>query len=125
MIKLRPHHIKFFLIFESKKTFLLSDEEYIEKFRKKNKQYHKEDFILYWKHFLEHLHNNPNLKFQYVKDFDSVCEQCDIKEECKKEAELNKLVSELDEKAFKELNLKENQIYSIKGIISTKQQQFL
>lgn len=113
-IKLRPHHVSAFIDFESKNLFLLSDEEYITRFREKNKGYHNQNFILYWKHFLDKFHNNPDLKFLYENDHDTVCANCDIKEECDDtETHLHKLVNTLDSKALEELPLKEGEVYSI------------
>lgn len=45
-ITLRPHHVKNFIVFESEKLFQLSDKEYIDRFREKNKGYHDEEFII-------------------------------------------------------------------------------
>lgn len=113
-IILRPHHVKNFISFESKKLFQLSDKDYIIKFREKNKGYHGEQFIIYLKNFLYKLHCNSDLKFLYIDDFDTICDCCDIKDECSKnDSELQKLVRSLDVKTFFVLGLKNGFVYSI------------
>ena len=114
-IKLRPHHVKAFLNFESKKLFLLSDEEYLNKFQKKNEGYHNVKFILFWKKFLQNLHINSELIFLYTNNYDTICDSCDIKNECNVEAtELHELVYSLDQKALEELPLKDGEVYTVK-----------
>jgi hypothetical protein len=121
-IKLRPHHVNAFIEFESKNLFHFSDKEYIKRFKEKNKGHHNQNFILYWKHFLDKLHKNSDLRFLYKNERDTVCSICDIKEECDNpETHLHELVNKLDFKALEKLHLKEGEVYSmshLKEIIS-------
>ena len=114
-IKLRPHQAQSFMDFESKKLYILSDEEYLKRFYEKNKEFHDEKFILKWKHFLDKLHQTSSLRFLYLNDDSTTWENCDKKHECSDEStSLLKMVLESDLKALKELPLVEGEVYSVK-----------
>jgi len=106
MLKLRPHHISSVVNFIKRKEYILSDNEFIEKFRSRNKKMiHSKIFILFWKKFCDDLYKNPEQKIMCCEEEDIICENCDIYDKCQKGSELYKIALKLDEKAKKELNL--------------------
>lgn len=116
-IKLRPHHVTAFINFCNNKKYLLSDKEFIKEFQERNKGYHNDKFVLYWKNFLTNLYNNDKIRFLYTNYFDDVCDFCDIVDECReKNSKLSILVNSLDNRSLNSLWLIEWNIYDIKFI---------
>lgn len=113
MLHLRPHHIKSFKNFNALEKYKLSDDEFVEDFCSRNiKMAHNREFILYWKRFLEDLRAHPDSKFVCSRKEDIICENCDIQDKCiEKGTELHDIAERLDEKAEKELNIKEGDIF--------------
>lgn len=113
-IILRPHHVRAFIKFKKLELYNLSENNYIIRFQEKNKWYHNDEFVKFWRNFLLNLYNNKDITFLYKNDFDEVCKKCDIKNECEnKGSKLNLLVEKLDNRDLKELNLIEWNIYKI------------
>jgi len=118
-IVLRPHHVDSFITFKTKKLYLLSDEDFLKRFIKINWYIHNEKFILYWKWFLTKLYENQGIKFKYLYDYDTACENCDVIDQCKNNTtDLHKLVKRLDEEDLEKLwKLELWRVYTIKEII--------
>ncbi len=119
MITLRWHHIKALIIFNKKEKYKLSNKEYIKEFQEKNKWYHSDDFVLYWKNFLTNLLSNPELEFKYQDNYkDEACLNCDIIKECKmKNSKLHNLVNKLDSNFNENFpNFKIWNVYKIRDI---------
>lgn len=110
MIKIRPHHTTLLIEFYDKKQNLLSDEEFVAELRKDIGDLHSDDFLIYWKRFLQSITG----EFVCVFDFDNACECCDIRSECEdKSSNLRKEVDEADEEAIKDFNLEDGKVYNI------------
>lgn len=116
--KLRPHHIKSLINFYNKRLYLLSEDEYVKRFQEKNKGYHNDIFVIFWRRFLVKILENKDYNILYENSFDNICEKCDIFKECSdKNSNLRKLVDKLDNDFLKYSDLKEWKIYSIREIL--------
>lgn len=116
--ELRPHHVNALVNFYKNKLYNLSDDEYIESFRLKNKDWHNDEFIIKWKHFLEKLCNSLDLRFLYVEEFDSGCVFCDLRKECEdKSSQLRGIVDSLDKNSFDLFDLEYDQVYKIRDVL--------
>ena len=114
---LRPHHVKAFIKFKELKLYKLTEKDYIKRFQEKNKWYHNDKFVIFWRKFLLNLYNNQDIEFLYKNDFDEVCKRCDIKNECEnKWSKLNMLVEKLDNKSLEDLWLIEWKTYKIRNL---------
>lgn len=83
IIELRPHHVLGLMLHEAYPEFYsLSDAEYISRFRAKKGNFHSGDLILCYRDTLRRLHENPDMKFKYVRSADSVCTNCEHIKNC-------------------------------------------
>jgi hypothetical protein len=112
MLYLRPHHIRAFKNFNTLKKYGLSDDEFVKDFCLRNvKMAHNRKFIIYWRRFLENLRANPDRTIVCSRKEDIVCKNCDIRHKCiEKGTELHDIAKKVDQKAEKELNIKEGDI---------------
>jgi len=102
-LKLRPHHVIGYIMHErDPEAYFLSDEEYIDRFREQKGDFHSDELILHWRDTIKQLHDNPNLKFLYVRSIDSICEGCEHIEGCHNGKSRNfMIVEQADENSSK------------------------
>ena len=110
--KLRPHHIIGLLNYETN----ITDEEYINNFRKQKGNFHSNELILYWKNTVKEIHNNPKIKIKCITGLDYICMKCDKKEWCNdKKHWAHKEAMKADQEALKQ-GLEIGRTYTIKQL---------
>lgn len=118
-LQLRPHHVKSFLEHEAKpELYYLPDEAYVVWFRETRGDFHNDEFVLSLRKVLKSLHENPDLSFTYIADADSICNECDVRDNCFDiNHELHAIVKELDKQALKLFpKMKLGSVYKIRDL---------
>jgi hypothetical protein len=107
VIELRPHNILAFPNYSNPKI------NYFAYFRKVKGNFHSDKLIKHWIKIIRSLHENPDLKFKYVRGIDSVCKECEHRKECSNPKHINyKLAKDADKDAIKQMpELKFGKIY--------------
>ncbi|TKJ17237.1 hypothetical protein CEE44_01750 [Candidatus Woesearchaeota archaeon B3_Woes] len=139
-LELRPHHVLGYIGHEAQpELYSLSDEKYISNFREgKRKQaeesarqsgrseeyikksgeyaynFHSDELILHARDSVKRISDDPNTKFKYISNLDSICEGCDKKEECHDEKhDSYKIVQQADADAHNWMSeLEHGKIYT-------------
>jgi len=115
----RPHHIQSFINFNQRKSYKMSDDNFVEDFCKRNvKMGHNRDFIVYWKKFLSELRKNPEKQIICANKPDIICKNCDIKDKClKKGTELYDIAKRLDEKAKIKYSISDGDVFTVNDFL--------
>ena len=113
-IKLRPHHVLAY------PNYANPNIDYFAYFRKLKGNFHSDKLVKHWIKVIRSLHENPDLKFKYVKGIDSVCKECEHRKECSNPKHINyKTVKAADKDAIKQMpELKFGKIYDDKFLKS-------
>jgi hypothetical protein len=97
-IKLRPHNVIAY------PNYANPNIDYFAYFRKLKGKFHSDKLVKHWIKIIRSLHENPSLKFKYVKGVDSVCEKCEHKKDCNDSKHVNyKTVQDADAGAMKKM----------------------
>jgi len=106
-MKLRPHNVLAY------PNYANPNVDYFAYFRKVKGNFHSDKLIKHWIKIIRSLHENPDLKFKYVRGIDSVCKECEHRKECSNPKHINyKLAKDADKDAIKQMpELKFGKIY--------------
>lgn len=113
-MKLRPHHVLAFPNYSN------PDTDYFVYFRKMKGNFHSDKLVKHWIKIIRSLRENPNLRFEYVRSIDSICEECEHRKDCSNPKHINyKTVKAADQDAIKQMpKLKFGKIYDGKFLKS-------
>jgi hypothetical protein len=113
-LKLRPHHVLAY------PNYANPNIDYLAYFRKIKGNFHSDKLVKHWIKVIRSLHENPDLKFEYVGSIDSICEKCEHRKECSNPKHINyKLAEDADKDAIKKMpKLKFEKIYNGKFLKS-------
>ena len=91
-IELRPHHILTY------PNYANPDTNYSAEFRKVKGNFHSDKLVKHWIKIIRSLHENPSLKFKYVRGIDSICKKCEHRKDCSNPKHINyKIVKDADQ----------------------------